>query len=121
MMSEISAVKGERMDINYYHSINFSDNHFKEIYGFYEEGLRKANLIDFDDMLLLCYELLSKEKIYLNNGKRFKYILIDEFQDINQVQYDIIKLLALPENNLFIVGDDDQSIYSFRVLNLRLC
>ncbi len=115
MMSEISAVKGERMDISHYHSINFSDNHFKVIYDSYEEGLRKANLIDFDDMLLLCYELLSKRKDILEQWqKRFKYILIDEFQDINQVQYDIIKMLALPENNLFIVGDDDQSIYRFR-------
>lgn len=46
--------------------------------------------------------------------KRFRYILIDEFQDINQIQYDTIRLLAAPENNLFIVGDDDQSIYRFR-------
>lgn len=46
--------------------------------------------------------------------KQFSYILIDEFQDINQRQYDIVKLLALPENNLFVVGDDDQSIYGFR-------
>lgn len=115
MMSEISGVKGERMDIKHYHSINFSDDDFKTIYEFYEQGLRRANLIDFDDMLLLCYELLSKRPDILEMWqKRFRYILIDEFQDINQVQYDIIKMLALPENNIFIVGDDDQSIYRFR-------
>ncbi len=115
MMSEISVVKGERMDLNHYHSINFSDEDFKKIYGLYEEGLQRSNLIDFDDMLLMCHELLSKRPDILALWqKRFKYILIDEFQDINQVQYDIIKMLALPENNLFIVGDDDQSIYRFR-------
>ncbi len=115
MMSEISLVKGERMDIKHYHSINFSHDDFPKIYGYYQKALRHANLIDFDDMLLLCYELLTKRPDILELWqKRFKYILIDEFQDINQVQYDIIKMLALPENNLFIVGDDDQSIYRFR-------
>ena len=115
MMSEISAVKGERMDLVHYHSINFSDDDFAKIYSLYEKGLRETNLIDFDDMLLLCYELLAERPDILSQWqKRFRYILIDEFQDINQVQYDIIKMLALPENNLFIVGDDDQSIYKFR-------
>ena len=115
MMSEISLVKGERMDIKHYHSINFSHDDFPKIYGYYQKALRHANLIDFDDMLLLCYELLTKRPDILELWqKRFKYILIDEFQDINQVQYDIIKMLAMPENNLFIVGDDDQSIYRFR-------
>lgn len=115
MMSEISLVKGERMDIDHYHSINFSDDDFKVIYNSYKDSLSRTNLIDFDDMLLLCYELLSERKDILALWqKRFKYILIDEFQDINQVQYDIVKMLAAPENNLFIVGDDDQSIYRFR-------
>ena len=77
--------------------------------------LRAANKIDFDDMLLLCYELLTQRPDILAMWQRFyEYILIDEFQDINRVQYDIIRLLALPQNNLFIVGDDDQSIYRFR-------
>ncbi len=115
MMSEISIVKGERMEVKHYHSINFSHDDFPKIYGYYQKALRRANLIDFDDMLLMCYELLSERPDILKLWqKRFKYILIDEFQDINQVQYDIIKMLALPENNLFIVGDDDQSIYRFR-------
>src|SRR5699024_4402988 len=77
--------------------------------------LRRSNLIDFDDMLLLCFELLRKRKDILALWQeKYQYILIDEFQDINKVQYDIIKMLALPDNNLFIVGDDDQSIYRFR-------
>ena len=115
MMSEISLVKGERMDVKHYHSINFSHDDFPKIYSYYQEALRRANLIDFDDMLLMCYELLTQRPDILQVWQqRYKYILIDEFQDINQVQYNIIKMLALPENNLFIVGDDDQSIYRFR-------
>lgn len=113
--SEISLVKGERMDLDHYYSINCSEEIFKAIYQAYETRLLKANLIDFDDMLILCYELLKERKDILALWqKKFQYILIDEFQDINRVQYDIIRLLALPENNLFIVGDDDQSIYRFR-------
>ncbi len=67
-------------------------------------------------MLVMCYELLSQRPDILAGWqKRFRYILIDEFQDINQIQYDTIRLLAAPENNLFIVGDaHDQSIYRFR-------
>lgn len=113
--SEISLVKGERMDIEHYYSMNCSEENFKKIYRAYEQMLRNANKIDFDDMLLLCYELLTaRSDILASWQQRYEYILIDEFQDINRVQYDIIRLLALPQNNLFIVGDDDQSIYRFR-------
>ena len=115
LSSEISLVKGERMDLDHYYSINCSDEVFKKIYQAYENRMRKSNLIDFDDMLVLCYELLKERADILAIWqKKYQYILIDEFQDINKVQYDIIRLLALPENNLFIVGDDDQSIYRFR-------
>ena len=79
------------------------------------DRLRKRGLLDFDDMLAMCYELFKERKDILQAWQRkYKYILIDEFQDINQIQYEIVKMLALPENNLFIVGDDDQSIYRFR-------
>ena len=71
--------------------------------------------MDFDDMLLYCYDLLANRKDILRGWqKKFQYIMVDEFQDINQLQYDIIRMLAAPLNNLFIVGDDDQSIYAFR-------
>lgn len=113
--SEISLVKGERMPVEHYYSMNCSEENFQKIYYAYEKRLRNANLIDFDDMLLLCYELLMKrEDILAMWQEKYQYILIDEFQDINKVQYDIIRLLAKPQNNLFIVGDDDQSIYRFR-------
>lgn len=113
--SEISLVKGEKMDVKHYYSINCSEENFQRIYKEYEKKLRAANLIDFDDMLLLCYELLTaRPDILAMWQKKYEYILIDEFQDINRVQYEIVKLLAAPKNNLFIVGDDDQSIYRFR-------
>ena len=66
-------------------------------------------------MLILCYELLTARPDILRLWQqKYTYILIDEFQDINRIQYDIIRMLASPEDNLFIVGDDDQSIYRFR-------
>ena len=68
-------------------------------------------------MICFCIHMncLIREKIYLLPWqKKFKYILIDEFQDINRIQYEIMKMLAYPQNNMFIVGDDDQSIYRFR-------
>lgn len=115
VIGEVSLVKGEMMDLNHYYSSNCSEDVFKKIYTSYEEKLRRASLIDFDDMLVLTYELLkARADILIAWQKKFKYILIDEFQDINKIQYEIIRLLALPENNLFIVGDDDQSIYRFR-------
>lgn len=113
--SEISLVKSERMSLDHYYSINCSDDIFKKFFHSYEDKLRRSNLIDFDDMLVFCYELLKMRPDILSLWqKKFRYILIDEFQDINKIQYDIIRMLALPENNLFIVGDDDQSIYRFR-------
>jgi len=115
LFSEISLVKGSRINLENYYSISCSDEVFRAIYQEYDKRLRRANLIDFDDMLLMCYELLTQRKDILALWQnKFRYILVDEFQDINLVQYEIVKLLAAPQNNIFIVGDDDQSIYRFR-------
>jgi DNA helicase-2/ATP-dependent DNA helicase PcrA len=115
LFSEISLVKGSQMELSNYYSIHCADEVFRDIYTEYNQKLRKANLIDFDDMLILCYQLFLERKDILSMWQnKFRYILIDEFQDINKVQYDIVRMLALPRNNLFIVGDDDQSIYRFR-------
>lgn len=115
ILSEISSVKGDMMDLDHYYSKNCSEEIFKQIYLAYEDHLRRANLIDFDDMMVMCYELFVQRKDILEAWQRkYQYILIDEFQDINRVQYQIVRMLAAPENNLFIVGDDDQSIYRFR-------
>lgn len=88
---------------------------FRQLYRGYEAQLRRNRLLDFDDMLVMCYELFKERKDILSAWQdKYRYILIDEFQDINRIQYEIVKMLALPGNNLFIVGDDDQSIYRFR-------
>ena len=112
---EISMVKGNRISLEHYYSSCCPDEVFRQIYGAYGNMLRQRRKLDFDDMLLSCYELFDKRKDILRAWQqKFRYILVDEFQDINQLQYDIVRLLAEPENNLFIVGDDDQSIYHFR-------
>ena len=115
IIGEISLVKGEMTDLNNYYSKNCPEAIFRKIYNMYNDRLIRENLVDFDDMLVMCYELLTKRPDILKMWQnKYKYILIDEFQDICRVQYEIIKLLAKPEDNLFIVGDDDQSIYRFR-------
>lgn len=115
LLSEISMVKGNKIQVDVYYSTSCGDEIFRRIYQEYNKRIRALRKVDFDDMLLLCYDLLSQRpdilKLWQN---KFRYILIDEFQDINILQYDIIRMLARPRNNLFIVGDDDQSIYSFR-------
>lgn len=115
ILSEISAVKGEMMDLEYYYAKNCSEEIFKQLYKGYEEKLLAMHLLDFDDMLVMCYELFTQRKDILQAWQqKYRYILVDEFQDINRVQYEIVRMLAAPEDNLFIVGDDDQSIYRFR-------
>lgn len=115
VLSEISLVKSERLSLDCYYSKNCSESVFKTLYHGYEERLRHSGLLDFDDMLVMCYELLKERADILEVWQnKYQYILIDEFQDINRIQYEIVKMLARPRNNLFIVGDDDQSIYRFR-------
>lgn len=115
ILSEISLVKGEMIDLNYYYAKNCSEEIFKKLYEGYQKALSQKGLLDFDDMLVMCYELFVERKDILTAWQgKYPYILIDEFQDINRVQYQIVQMLAKPEDNLFIVGDDDQSIYRFR-------
>ena len=112
---EISVVKGNRISLEHYYSSCCPDEVFRQIYQGYRQICQEKRKLDFDDMLLYCYELFDKRKDILAAWQnKFQYILVDEFQDINQLQYDIVRMLALPRNNLFIVGDDDQSIYHFR-------
>ncbi len=115
ILQEISAVKGDMVNMDYYYSKNCSEEIFKKLYLGYEDAIRKKNKLDFDDMLVMCYELFTQRGDILKAWQRkYRYILVDEFQDINRIQYEIVRLLAAPEDNLFIVGDDDQSIYRFR-------
>lgn len=115
VLSEISKVKSEQYNIEDYYPLSCSADVFRILYKEYDKWLRKRRKIDFDDMITFTYELFqSRNDILSMYQKRYRYILVDEFQDINIAQYRILKMLAAPQNNLFIVGDDDQSIYSFR-------
>jgi len=115
ILGEISQVKGSMINPEVYYSINCPEEIFRSIYEEYDSELKRNRLIDFDDMLVYCYELLSKRPDVLFAWQsKYQYILVDEFQDINKVQYDVIKLLVEKSRNIFIVGDDDQSIYGFR-------
>ncbi len=88
---------------------------FVKIYERYDAMVRFLGLIDFDDMLIRCLQLFRKHESILRKWQnKYRYILVDEFQDINSVQYDVLRLLAGDSRNVFAVGDDDQSIYAFR-------
>lgn len=113
--SEIGMIKNNRIDLEEFTSSQCPAHVFRQIYQEYERMRNQRRKLDFDDMLVLCYDLFVKRPDILRKWQeRYTYILIDEFQDINRVQYDVIRMLAAPQNNLFIVGDDDQSIYKFR-------
>ena len=113
--SEISVVKNEQIPLEHYYSKSCPEEVFRGFYRKYEELHRREGLLDFDDMMTMTYELLTQRTDILAAWQRhYRYILVDEFQDINLLQYAILRLLADPERNLFIVGDDDQSIYRFR-------
>ncbi|MDE5933041.1 MAG: ATP-dependent helicase, partial [Lachnospiraceae bacterium] len=93
----------------------FSKEELKTVYDDYNEYLAEFHKMDFDDMGLLCLKLFRENPKVLQAWQdKYSYILVDEFQDINPLQYQIVRMLAGPEDNLFIVGDDDQSIYGFR-------
>ena len=115
IISEISRVKSNRLCIDTYEAVSCPAATFHLIYKKYENMLISRRMIDYDDMIIMCYELLSKRADYRKAWQdKYKYILVDEFQDINKAQYDTIKLIAGKQANLFVVGDDDQSIYAFR-------
>ena len=115
VINEISYVKNELMDKRDFKSEVLTNDEFIKVYNFYEEYKQQMNKIDFDDMLIKTYELLKNNKAALDRARSvYRYILVDEFQDINKVQFEALKLIANPSNNIFVVGDEDQSIYGFR-------
>lgn len=94
---------------------NLSNSMFGIILSRYEKYKRDNKLIDFDDMLIICKKIFESDSNYLNScRKKYRYILVDEFQDTCRLEFDIIKLLSSPLNNICVVGDDDQAIYGFR-------
>ena len=114
----ISNCKNNNLTLSEYHNKMLTVpeiDKIMEIFAAYEKRLREANALDFDDLLTKTYELLvtdEEAREYYTN--RFQYILVDEFQDTNVVQYDLVKLLSSKHKNVFVVGDEDQCIYTWR-------
>lgn len=115
IINEIGNIKGNMLDVKEYEPSCCKREDFIKVYNAYTLELKKDGKMDFDDILNECYLLLKENTTILEQWRGlYKYILIDEFQDINRIQMNIIELLASPLNNIFVVGDDDQSIYGFR-------
>ena len=115
VLRQIEKVDSELIDIENYYSSDLPEHQFRNIYNRFKELKKKSGKLDFNDMMHMCYTLLKERPDILDLiRKSYPYILVDEFQDTNLLQYEILKMLAAPLNNLFVVGDDDQSIYGFR-------
>ena len=115
VIREISRFKGLDADIGKYYASALPQDVFRRVYDSYEGWKAQQGLMDFDDIVLRCRQMLRTDPRILEGWqRRFRYILVDEFQDISPMQYEILRMLAAPQDNLFIVGDDDQSIYRFR-------
>ena len=115
IINDIGNIKGNMLNAQEYEPSCCKKEDFIKVYNAYNLELKKDGKMDFDDILRECYLLLCENHTILEQWRElYKYILIDEFQDINRIQMNIIELLANPLNNIFVVGDDDQSIYGFR-------
>lgn len=115
LLGEVSLIKNGRIDPAHFYSSHCGEEIFRDIYAQYNRRMAQNRLIDFDDMQTYAYDLFAQRPDILSAWqKKYAWLLVDEFQDINRIQYDIVRMLAAPENNLFAVGDDDQAIYRFR-------
>ncbi len=111
----LTAKTAAKIISDYKNGMGVLNNFMENIYNAYIKYLKENNYLDFDDLLIKTLELFKTDSACLDFYQRlFEYILVDEFQDTNKIQYEIIKMLASKNHNLFVVGDDDQSIYSFR-------
>lgn len=123
IQNEISRAKDNLQDSAAYAIINATDHRKKtiaDVYSLYQEKLKKNNALDFDDIVFSAVRVLSENPDILEKYKeRFRYIMVDEYQDTNNAQYMLISLLAGEDGNICVVGDDDQSIYRFRGANIR--
>jgi DNA helicase II / ATP-dependent DNA helicase PcrA len=122
VLSRISWAKSHMLDPQevYLQSADPVSERIAHIYEIYRKELRKANALDFDDLLLETVRLLrSSGEVRERYNRRYRYLLIDEYQDTNRPQYELMKLLTGPEHNICVVGDEDQSIYSWRGADIR--
>ena len=123
ILAAISSAKDELISPKEYELNAMGDFRKQKIaqaYNEYQEALRKSNAMDFDDLIVKTVELFKADREVLDGyQKRFKYIMVDEYQDTNTAQFELVRLLADASHNLCVVGDDDQSIYKFRGANIR--
>lgn len=116
LLNHIGYIKNMLLSVDeFMDQVNVDISNFKEIFSMYEGYKKENNLIDFDDMLSISLDILKRNPSILNAYRRqYDFLQVDEGQDTSKIQMEIIKLLAFPKNNIFIVADDDQSIYGFR-------
>ena len=123
LLTAISNVKNEMLtpqEVEKSASEDYGKKKIAEVYFEYEKQLKKNNALDFDDLLLRTVQLFEKcPEVLEGYQERFKYIMVDEYQDTNTVQFKLVSLLAGKYRNLCVVGDDDQSIYKFRGANIK--
>ncbi len=116
----ISNAKNELILPEDYKSSSYRDEIVKRVYTHYQQQLAANNAVDFDDLLLYAVKLLvENDEVRTKYSKRFEHVLVDEFQDTNMAQYELLKLLSSHHRNLFVVGDEDQSIYRWRGADYR--
>lgn len=113
--SQLSLMNSELEQPNRFMPMGMPVEEFRKLYRAYEGYKERHEKLDFDDMLTQCYQLLREDAAVRDYWQRkYKFILVDEFQDVNQAQFACLQILAEKHQNLFVVGDDDQSIYAFR-------
>ena len=113
--AQLSFMNSELENINRFEPVGMAVEEFRKLFHAYERYKERHEKIDFDDMLTLCHQLLTEEeRVRTFWQNKYKFILVDEFQDVNKAQFACLRILAEGHQNLFVVGDDDQSIYAFR-------
>ena len=116
----ISKAKNELITVKKYRAGNYREEIIKRIYERYQATLIENNALDFDDLIMITHQLFSQHPEVLQRyQEKYRHIMVDEFQDTNLAQYDLVKMLAGFSRNLFVVGDEDQSIYSWRGADYR--
>ena len=123
IISTISGAKDKLYDPKQFKAMHMNDNRMSniaDVYALYQDRLKRNSALDFDDLIFKTVELLKSDKEVLDYYRnRFKYIMVDEYQDTSKAQYELIKILAKEHQNICVVGDDDQSIYGWRGADIR--
>jgi len=115
VLRQIDALTNDMIDLSDYYSTDLPAEEFRELVRQFQARKKAAKKLDFNDMMQMCYDLLCKRKDILERIRdMYPFVMVDEYQDTNRIQYEILKLIVHPRDNFFAVGDDDQSIYGFR-------